>query len=110
MFCIGNIAAPVVLNLVGEVGLLGRVLSFNFQRLLFLIIFSFIGACYRLYLFSGTQHGKYFNGLKSINDGLVREYLVLMLHFYPLFFLILEVDFMTYCSNSLKFKIWICGI
>lgn len=102
IFCIGNMAAPVVLNLVGEVGLLGRVLRFNFQRLLFLIMFSFMGACYSLFLFSGTQHGKYFNGLKSVYDGLVREYLVLLLHFYPLFFLILEVDVMTFCSNSLN--------
>ena len=102
IFCIGNMAAPVVLNLVGEVGLLGRVLRFNFYRLVFLIFFSFIGACYSLYLFAGTQHGKYFNGLKSLNDGIIREYLVLLLHFYPLFFLILEVDVITYCSNSLK--------
>lgn len=102
IFCIGNIAAPVVLNLVGEVGLLGRILSFNFYTIFFLMAFSFIGACYSLYLFSGTQHGKYFNGLKSLNDGLVREYKILLLHFYPLFFLILEVDFMTFCSNSLK--------
>lgn len=101
IYCIGNIAAPVVLNLVGELGLLGRILRFRFYSLTLLIFFSFIGACYRLYLFSSTQHGIFYSGLRSLSDGLIREYLILFLHFFPLFFLILEVDFITYCSNSL---------
>nr|YP_008758260.1 NADH dehydrogenase subunit 4 [Notochthamalus scabrosus]AGX31634.1 NADH dehydrogenase subunit 4 [Notochthamalus scabrosus] len=96
MYCIGNMAAPVVLNLVGELGLLGSILSFSMFTLIFLMLFSFMGACYSLYLFSGTQHGKYFSGIRSLSDGMIREYLVLLLHFYPLFFLILEVDLMTY--------------
>nr|YP_010142232.1 NADH dehydrogenase subunit 4 [Chthamalus malayensis]QQK92490.1 NADH dehydrogenase subunit 4 [Chthamalus malayensis] len=96
IFCIGNMAAPIFLNLVGEVGLLGSILSFSFLSLVFLMMFSFMGACYSLFLFSGTQHGKYFFGLKSLGDGMVREYLVLLLHFYPLFFLILKVDMMSY--------------
>lgn len=101
MYCIGNIAAPVVLNLVGELGLLGRILRFSFFSITLLILFSFIGACYRLYLFSSTQHGIYYSGIRSLSDGLIREYLILFLHFFPLFFLILEVDFITYCLNSL---------
>lgn len=96
IYCIGNMAAPVVLNLVGELGLLGRVLRFRFFSMTLLILFSFIGACYRLYLFSSTQHGIYYTGIRSLSDGLVREYLILFLHFFPLFFLILEVDFITF--------------
>nr|YP_009473486.1 NADH dehydrogenase subunit 4 [Tetraclita rufotincta]AVI57970.1 NADH dehydrogenase subunit 4 [Tetraclita rufotincta] len=96
MYCIGNMAAPVVLNLVGELGLIGSILSFSFFSMLFLMFFSFMGACYSLYLFSSTQHGMYFSGIRSLSDGLVREYLILFLHFYPLFFLILEVDMMTF--------------
>jgi len=96
IYCIGNMAAPVVLNLVGELGLLGRILRFNFYTLILLIIFSFMGACYRLYLFSSTQHGAHYSGIRSLSDGLVREYLILFLHFFPLLFLILEVDFITY--------------
>nr|YP_010577112.1 NADH dehydrogenase subunit 4 [Megabalanus coccopoma]UZN92558.1 NADH dehydrogenase subunit 4 [Megabalanus coccopoma] len=96
MYCIGNMAAPVVLNLVGELGLLGSILSFNFFTLTLLMIFSFLGACYSLYLFSSTQHGIHFTGVRSLSDGIMREYLILFLHFFPLFFLILEVDFMTF--------------
>nr|YP_010119708.1 NADH dehydrogenase subunit 4 [Megabalanus tintinnabulum]QRC22489.1 NADH dehydrogenase subunit 4 [Megabalanus tintinnabulum] len=96
LFCIGNMAAPVVLNLVGELGLLGSILSFNFYTLTLLMVFSFLGACYSLYLFSSTQHGMHFAGVRSLSDGMAREYLILFLHFFPLFFLILEVDFMTF--------------
>ena len=102
IYCIGNIAAPVVLNLVGELGLLGRILSFSFLSITLLMLFSFIGACYSLYLFSSTQHGIFYSGIRSLSDGLIREYLILFLHFFPLFFLILEVDFITFCLNSLK--------
>nr|QTF87981.1 NADH dehydrogenase subunit 4 [Balanus trigonus] len=96
MYCIGNMAAPVVLNLVGELGLLGSILSFSFLSLIILMFFSFMGACYSLYLFSSTQHGIHYSGIRSLSDGNMREYLVLFLHFFPLFFLILEVDFMTF--------------
>nr|AZQ05982.1 NADH dehydrogenase subunit 4 [Catomerus polymerus] len=96
MYCIGNMAAPVVLNLVGELGLLGSILSFSFLSFILLMTFSFMGACYSLFLFSSTQHGSYFSGIRSLSDGMTREYMILFLHFFPLFFLILEVDFMTY--------------
>lgn len=102
IYCIGNMAAPVVLNLVGELGLLGRILRFRIFSIILLIIFSFIGACYSLYLFSSTQHGLGFNGVRSLSDGYIREYLILFLHFFPLFFLILEVDYITFCLNSLN--------
>nr|YP_010490506.1 NADH dehydrogenase subunit 4 [Smilium sinense]UWM12992.1 NADH dehydrogenase subunit 4 [Smilium sinense] len=95
LMCVGNMAAPIVLNLVGELGLLGSILSFSFYSLMILMIFSFMGAAYSLYLFSSVQHGGYNLGLKSLMDGSVRENLVLLLHFFPLFFLILEVDMMS---------------
>nr|UDU84716.1 NADH dehydrogenase subunit 4 [Pyrgopsella youngi] len=96
IYCIGNMAAPVVLNLVGELGLLGSILSYSMFSMILLMIFSFMGACYSLYLFSSTQHGANFNGVRSLSDGYIREYLTLFLHFFPLFFLILEVDYMTF--------------
>nr|YP_026022.1 NADH dehydrogenase subunit 4 [Pollicipes polymerus]AAS00863.1 NADH dehydrogenase subunit 4 [Pollicipes polymerus] len=96
MFCIGNMAAPIFLNLVGEVGLLGSLLSYNFYCIAFLLFFSFMGACYSLYLFSSVQHGKHFNGMNFVLEGSVREYTVLFLHMYPLIILILKADTMSY--------------
>nr|YP_010490495.1 NADH dehydrogenase subunit 4 [Paralepas cf. quadrata]UWM12981.1 NADH dehydrogenase subunit 4 [Paralepas cf. quadrata] len=96
LFCVGNMGAPIVLNLIGELSLLGGILSYSFSSGIFLMIFSFMGACYSLLLFSGSQHGEFFSGIQSFFDGLVREHLILFLHFYPLFLLLLEVDFMTF--------------
>nr|YP_010758753.1 NADH dehydrogenase subunit 4 [Pollicipes pollicipes]WEW79655.1 NADH dehydrogenase subunit 4 [Pollicipes pollicipes] len=96
MFCIGNMAAPIFLNLVGEVGLIGSLISYSFNCLIFLLMFSFMGACYSLYLFSSTQHGKQFHGVKFVTDGGVREFMVLFMHIYPLMILILKSDCMTY--------------
>nr|YP_010490518.1 NADH dehydrogenase subunit 4 [Regioscalpellum regium]UWM13004.1 NADH dehydrogenase subunit 4 [Regioscalpellum regium] len=96
MFCVSNMAAPVALNLVGELGLLGSILSFSFSCLLFLMLFSFLGACYSLYLFSNINYTKFFGGVRAFADGMIREFLILFLHYYPLLFLILGVDFMSY--------------
>nr|YP_009123715.1 NADH dehydrogenase subunit 4 [Lepas anserifera]AJN90589.1 NADH dehydrogenase subunit 4 [Lepas anserifera] len=96
MFSIGNLGAPIVLNLIGELSLIGSILGFSLLSGVILMMFSFVGAAYSLFLFSSTQHGNFYSGVHSYGDNLVREHLVLFLHFMPLFFLILEVDFMTY--------------
>nr|YP_010490430.1 NADH dehydrogenase subunit 4 [Poecilasma litum]UWM12916.1 NADH dehydrogenase subunit 4 [Poecilasma litum] len=96
LFCIGNMGAPIALNLIGELGLLGSILSFSMLSMIFLMMFSFMGACYSLFLFSGTQHGDYYKGIQSMNDSLVKEHLVLFLHFFPLVLLMLEVDLLSY--------------
>lgn len=85
----GNIAAPPTLNLLGEVRLIIRVVSWSKVRIGCLALISFFRAAYTLYLFSLRQHGKYFVSVFSCCSGEVREYLVLMLHWLPLNALIL---------------------
>nr|AZQ21932.1 NADH dehydrogenase subunit 4 [Arcoscalpellum epeeum] len=96
MFCVSNMAAPVALNLVGELGLLGSILSFSFSCLFFLMVFSFLAACYSLYLFSSINYSKSTSGIPFYTNGVTREFLILFLHYFPLFFLILKVDFMSF--------------
>lgn len=43
-------------------------------------LLSFFRAAYRLYLFSCSQHGKFYRTVFSFCSGKVREYLVLFLH------------------------------
>jgi NADH-ubiquinone oxidoreductase chain 4 len=73
-------AAPPSLNLLGEIGLLNRVLRWSQISMVLLIFVSFFSAAYRLYLYSFSQHGKFNNGNYSFSFGLNREYLVLFLH------------------------------
>nr|QLM01537.1 NADH dehydrogenase subunit 4 [Palaemon elegans] len=85
----GNMAAPPTLNLLGEISLIVGVLSWSSVSAFMVGLLSFFSAAYTLYLFSLSQHGKYFSSVFSCTSGEVREYLVLMLHWLPLNSLIL---------------------
>lgn len=83
-----NMAAPPSLNLIGEIILFNRLISwFSINTYVFIII-SFLSATYTLYIYSFSQHGKLFSGLFSFCRGYLREYLLLFLHWFPLNILI----------------------
>jgi len=86
----GNMAAPPTLNLLGEIRLIIRVVSWRKVRILFIALLSFFRFSYTLYIFSLRQHGKYYRALFSCCSGKVREYLILILHWLPLNALILK--------------------
>nr|ALO77157.1 NADH deshydrogenase subunit 4 [Anaspis sp. ANA02] len=84
-----NMAAPPSLNLMGEIMLINSILSLNMFNMVFLGLISFFGAVYSLYLYSFSQHGKVILNLPFISIN-VREYLVLMLHWFPLNLIIIK--------------------
>jgi len=86
----GNIAAPPTLNLLGEVSLILRVVSWSKFSIISIGLLSFFRAAYTLYMYSVRQHGKFFISLFSCCSGKIREYLVLLLHWLPLNFMILN--------------------
>lgn len=96
LLCSSNIAAPPSLNLIGEVGLINRILGWSQFLLIFLCFISFFRAVYSLYLYSFSQHGKNFFSLFSFSFGFNREFLVLLLHWLPLNLLILKRDILIY--------------
>ena len=87
-----NIACPPTLNLLGEIRLLNRIISWSWISIISLGILSFFRAAYSLYLYSFSQHGKLILLLYSYSGGLMREYLLLFLHWFPLNLLILKRD------------------
>nr|AND96715.1 NADH deshydrogenase subunit 4 [Digitonthophagus gazella] len=88
-----NMAAPPSFNLLGEIMLINSLISWNNLCMLMLMFLSFFSAVYSLYLYSYTQHGKLFSGIYSFSNGVVREYLLLMLHWLPLNILILKSEY-----------------
>lgn len=88
-----NIAAPPSLNLMGEISLINSLISWSYFSIILLVLISFFRAGYRLYLFSYTQHGKFYQGLYRFYIGVSREYLMLFLHWIPLNIIILKVDY-----------------
>nr|UKG18892.1 NADH dehydrogenase subunit 4 [Dendrolimus punctatus] len=88
-----NMAAPPSLNLLGEISLINSLMSWSWISMIMLMLISFFSAGYSLYLYSYTQHGGYYMGLYSFYSGVSREYLLLLLHWLPLNFMILKVDY-----------------
>jgi len=86
----GNIAAPPTLNLLGEITLIIRVVSWSKISIIGIGFLSFFSAAYTLYIYSISQHGKFYISLFSCCSGKVREYLILILHWLPLNIIILN--------------------
>nr|QVT10950.1 NADH dehydrogenase subunit 4 [Cephonodes hylas] len=90
-----NMSAPPSLNLLGEISLINSLVGWSWFSMLMLMMISFFSAGYSLYLYSYTQHGKFFQGIYSFYSGVSREYLLLMLHWLPLNIMILKIDYLT---------------
>nr|YP_009712026.1 NADH dehydrogenase subunit 4 [Epicopeia hainesii]QGA74574.1 NADH dehydrogenase subunit 4 [Epicopeia hainesii] len=88
-----NMAAPMSLNLIGEISLINSMLSWSWISMILLMLISFFSAGYSLYLYSFTQHGKYYTGIYSFYVGVSREYLLLMLHWLPLNIMVMKIDY-----------------
>nr|YP_009261592.1 NADH dehydrogenase subunit 4 [Hypsopygia regina]AKH04959.1 NADH dehydrogenase subunit 4 [Hypsopygia regina] len=88
-----NMAAPPSLNLMGEISLLNSLVGWSWVCMIMLMLISFFSAGYSLYLYSYVQHGKYYNGIYSFYTGVSREYLLLILHWLPLNFLVVKIDY-----------------
>nr|YP_010415042.1 NADH dehydrogenase subunit 4 [Agrilus ornatus]URW97763.1 NADH dehydrogenase subunit 4 [Agrilus ornatus] len=95
LFSACNMAAPPSLNLAGEIMLINSLVSWSWLNMFGLALMSFLSACYSLYLFSYSQHGKFYSGLLSFNLGSYREYLLLFLHWWPLNFFVLKGDLLS---------------
>nr|YP_009316743.1 NADH dehydrogenase subunit 4 [Epicauta aptera]AOW43606.1 NADH dehydrogenase subunit 4 [Epicauta aptera] len=94
LFVSSNMAAPPSLNLMGEIMLINSVLSYETLNMIVLMILSFMGAAYSLYFYAFSQHGKVYAGLMAFSMGGFREYLLLLLHWFPLNVLILKGELM----------------
>lgn len=85
-----NIAAPPSINLLSEIFLMGRILSYDLLIILVFPVGSFLGAVFTIFMYSYTQHGKiYFLNFGTIGLNF-REAHVLFMHILPVNFLILN--------------------
>jgi len=72
-------ASPPSLNLFREIFILVGVGRWSIYLLVLVLIGGYFSACYRLYVFSFTQHGEYKEG-RGVSGGYCREYLLMALH------------------------------
>nr|YP_011010545.1 NADH dehydrogenase subunit 4 [Xenobates singaporensis]WPW47186.1 NADH dehydrogenase subunit 4 [Xenobates singaporensis] len=92
LLCANNMASPPSLNLLGEIMIINSIMSWCNLSFIYLFMGSFLSCCYSVYLYSYTQHGQLFFGLKSFSGINVRELMLLFLHWLPLNILIMKID------------------
>nr|AZZ89122.1 NADH dehydrogenase subunit 4 [Magadhaideus sp. n. SX-2018] len=93
MFCVMNMSCPPSINLFSEICIVISLVSWSFMTVYFLIFILFFSACYSLMIFSFSQHGESSYLLKFFCSCNVREYYVLFLHMFPVFTIVLSMDF-----------------
>nr|YP_010851768.1 NADH dehydrogenase subunit 4 [Penicillidia dufourii]WGH14996.1 NADH dehydrogenase subunit 4 [Penicillidia dufourii] len=82
--CSMNMAIPPSLNLLGEIMLMNSMVIWSWLMIIYLFFYSFFCGVYNLYLYSYSQHGKYYMGMYSFSVGILREYYLMFLHWVPL--------------------------
>lgn len=92
LFCACNIAAPPSINLLSEIMLLNRIVSWCWLRVLCLSLMSFLSAAYSLYLYAFNQHGQVYSGSFSLRRINCLEYLLIFLHWVPINLIIIKRD------------------
>nr|YP_009442028.1 NADH dehydrogenase subunit 4 [Cyclorhipidion bodoanus]AOY40249.1 NADH dehydrogenase subunit 4 [Cyclorhipidion bodoanus] len=90
LFCSSNMSAPPSFNLVGEIILINSINLYSKCFLIFMFFLVFYSGAYSLFLYSFTQHGKFYSGMFSISQINSREFLLLFMHWVPLNLLFLK--------------------
>lgn len=108
IFCVRNFSYPFSLNFIGEILILGVFVNWERRLIIFYILICFFRRAYSLYLFSYVQHGVRVNDRVGFFLSTGKEFIILILHVYPLILLLLNLLIFIYLG-SLK-KILICDI
>nr|YP_010872961.1 NADH dehydrogenase subunit 4 [Pheidole flavigaster]WGV34150.1 NADH dehydrogenase subunit 4 [Pheidole flavigaster] len=84
LLCFSNFSFPFSLNFISEILMLMVIINWNNFMLIYLMMICFFSSAYSLYLFSYVSHGYSVPLNKMYNVGVVKEFLVLIMHFFPL--------------------------
>lgn len=92
ILCISNFSYPFSLNFLRELIILIIIINWDFIFIIYLIIICFIRGAYSLYLYSYVQYGGDIVDLVNKFDiSLIKEYLILIIHTYPLLLILLNI-------------------
>lgn len=91
LLCSANFSFPFSLNFVREILMMIVVINWDNYILVYIILICFFRRVYSLYLFSYVQHGRGRYDEKIYYVGVIKEYVVLIMHFFPLIIIILNL-------------------
>lgn len=92
LLCAANFSFPLSIGFVGEIYFLGVLINLDLIIVIYLILIRFFRRAYSLYLFVFIQQGEFFYR-KSFERGRFKEIMVLVIHFIPLMFFLLNIIF-----------------
>ena len=95
LFCIANIGAPPFVNLIREVILFCSMYLYRRWFVLVILLMVFLGGLYNLVMFVNTQHGGIIGFINTRFVNVCREYLLLLLQFYPMLFFMLNIGYLN---------------
>jgi len=91
LLCSANFSFPLSLGFIREILILISLLNWDIILIFYLFIICFIRRAYSLYLFSYVQHGLIiFRGVK-FKIGTIKEFLILIIHFFPLILFLINL-------------------
>nr|YP_010736931.1 NADH dehydrogenase subunit 4 [Busonia albilateralis]WEP24818.1 NADH dehydrogenase subunit 4 [Busonia albilateralis] len=95
LLCCLNMSCPPSLNFISEVFIMMSMMSYFNSSYFYVIFISFFSACFNLYMFMYSNHGLFHN-IYSFSIFKVCEFLILIVHIIPLFFIVLMMDLLLF--------------
>nr|YP_004221804.1 NADH dehydrogenase subunit 4 [Pristomyrmex punctatus]BAJ53368.1 NADH dehydrogenase subunit 4 [Pristomyrmex punctatus] len=91
ILCVINFSVPFSLNFISEILLLMSIMNWDYMLMMYLMFICFFSSVYSLYLFSYVQHGSGYYEIQNFSSSLIKEFLVVKLHIYPLILMLLNL-------------------
>lgn len=90
LLCVINFSYPFSINFIREIIILGVLVNWDYLIIVYIGLICFFRGAYSLYLFRYIQHGRGFIEM-NFKRGVLKEYIVLFIHIYPLILILLNL-------------------
>lgn len=91
LLCSANFSFPFSVNFIREILILIVIINWDNFIMIYLVLICFFRRAYSLYLFSYVQHGRGGYGEGLYNVSIIKEFIVLIIHFFPLVIFLLNL-------------------
>lgn len=91
LLCSANFSFPFSINFIREILILIVIVNWDNFIIIYLILICFFRRAYSLYLFSYVQHGNFSYEEGIYNVRIIKEFIVLIMHFFPLIIFLLNL-------------------
>lgn len=91
LLCSANFSFPFSINFIREILILIVIINWDNLMMIYLVLICFFRRAYSLYLFSYVQHGNFSYEEGMYNIRIIKEFIVLIIHFFPLIIFLLNL-------------------